>query len=503
MDVHRNDDVSFQGASEGTLPGGSTCKNPKYPGKVSFHPERGEFAAALLCLVMGVIYARWMLEPPAILYQQGRWVLAAVLGCFFLCVEISARLCRIACHRESWFWALVFLSQSIGCGMFGNQELAFFPFLLSHLAAAQWALVRCGGAIALPVGALLPLDLLRGWFGIPFSNFHRLFQVLFCGAGKKLTKLPNQGIWWGLLGAICALPMLGWAFTTLVTADAAFQQMAGSLENWLAQFGLADFWADFLSPGWLFLELFFACWFYGLFYGAKHRKERKNRITEHTVVDSINKLRLVPRQTPMVALTLLCGLYLIFFLSQINYLMAGFAGVLPQAYTAAEYARRGFFEMLQIALVNLSLLALAAKLCRTPLRQSRALRGLGIALCTANLLFAAIASSKLWLYISRFGLTSLRVLAGYAIVVVAIWSVLSIASILRPFRAVVWGVRLAAVIFCLLCLCNIDGLILLTQQQAEREHPRICNFEDAAETWNLEYPIPNPETQEHPGFCLI
>ena len=87
--------------------------------------------------------------------------------------------------------------------------------------------------------------------------------------------------------------------------------------------------------------------------------------------------------------------------------------------------------------------------------------------------------------------------------VVAIWSVLSIASILRPFRAVVWGVRLAAVIFCLLCLCNIDGLILLTQQQAEREHPRICNFEDAAETWNLEYPIPNPETQEHPGFCLI
>lgn len=470
MDARRNDAVCFQGASEAILSAGSGCKAQNYPEKVMFYPERGERAAALLCLGMGVLYARWVLEPPAVLCQQGQWILAAVLGCFFVCVEVSARLCRIACPRESWFWAAVFLSQSIGCGLFGNRELEFFPFLLSHLAAAQWALVRCGGAVSLPVGALLPLDLLRGWFGIPFSNFHRLFQALFWGVGKNLPKPKSKEIWWGLLGAVCALPLLGWAFTTLVAADAAFQQMTGSLESWLAQFSLPEILTDFLSPGWLFLELFFACWFYGLFYGAKHLKEKETRITERMVYDSFNKLRLIPRQTPTVALALLCGLYLIFFLSQINYLTAGFMGVLPQAYTAAEYARRGFFEMLQIAVVNLSVLAVAAKLCRTPLRQSRGLRVLGIALCTSNLLFAVIAFSKLWLYISRFGLTSLRVLAGYAIAVVAIWSALSIASMLHPFRAVVWGIRLAAVLFCLLCLCNIDHLVSLTQRQVEREY---------------------------------
>lgn len=490
MDIRRDDAVCVQGSSGAIFPAGPGCAVPKRAAKTAFQLEKGERAAALLCLGMGILYARWMLEPPAVLYQQGRWVLAAVLGCFFVCIEASARLCRIACPRESWFWAAVFLSQSIGCGLFGNQELAFFPFLLSHLAAAQWALVRCGGAVALPVGALLPLDLLRGWFGIPFSNFHRLFQALFYGVGKTLPKPKSRGIWWGLLGAVCALPVLGWAFTTLVTADAAFQQMTGSLESWLAQFSLPEILADFLSPGWLFLELFFACWFYGLFYGAKHLKEKQNRITERMVYDSFDKLRLVPRQTPMVALAMLCGLYLIFFLSQINYLTAGFAGVLPQAYTAAEYARRGFFEMLQIALVNLSVLAAAAKLCRTPLRQSRGLRGLGIVLCTANLLFAAIAFSKLWLYISRFGLTSLRVLAGYAITVVAIWSALSIASLLRPFGAVVWGIRLAAVIFCLLSMCNIDHLVALTQRQAEQEYPWpetsvVYDF-DGSETTSLE-----------------
>lgn len=459
----------------GGSPGGLTA-SPAFtaqtrPAKKAFRVETGERAAAVLCLLMGIIYARWMLAPPAVLYQHGWWTLAAVLGCFFVCIEVSARLCRIPCRRESWFWAAMFLAQSIGCGLFENDTLSFFPVLLAHLAAAQWALVRCGGAVALPVGALLLVDLLRGWFGIPFSNFHRLFQALFSGVGQKLPRPKSRGIWWGLLGAFCALPVLGWAFSTLVTADAAFQQMTGSLGRWLTGFSLPAFLADFFHPGWLFLELFFACWFYGLFYGSKHLQEKTGRITEHSLYRASEKLRIAPRQTPMVALSLVCGLYLLFFLSQINYLTAGFAGVLPQAYTAAEYARRGFFEMLQIALVNLSVLAAAAKLCRTPLRQSTGLRILGITLCGANLLFAAIAFSKLWLYISRFGLTSLRVLAGYAIAVVTIWSALAMASLLRPFGAVVWGVRLAAVLFCLLCLCNIDHLVSLTQRQAEREYP--------------------------------
>ena len=457
--------------SPGGLAAGPAITAQIRPQRSAFRIEKGERAAALLCLLMGVVYARWMLDPPAVLYQHGWWALAAVLGCFFVCIEASARLCRIPCRRESWFWAAMFLGQSVGCGLFANDALSFFPVLLSHLAAAQWALVRCGGAVTLPVGALLPVDLIRGWFGIPFSNFHRLFQAIFCGVGQKLPRPKSRGIWWGLLGAVCTLPVLGWAFSTLVAADAAFQQMTSSLGNWLTGFNLPAFLTDFFDPGWLVFELFFACWFYGLFYGSKHLYDKTGRVTEHGVRQACERLRLIPRQTPMVALAMLCGLYLVFFLSQINYLTAGFAGVLPQAYTAAEYARRGFFEMLQVDLVNLSVLAAAAKLSHTPLRQSRGLRCLGITLCSANLLFAAIAFSKLWLYISRFGLTSLRVLAGYAIAVVALWSALALASLIHPFGAVVWGVRLAAVIFCLLCLCNIDHLVSLTQRQVEREYP--------------------------------
>ena len=93
----------------GGSPGGLTA-SPAFtaqtrPAKKAFQIEKGERAAAVFCLLMGIIYARWMLAPPAVLYQHGWWTLAAVLGCFFVCIEVSARLCRIPCRRESWFWA--------------------------------------------------------------------------------------------------------------------------------------------------------------------------------------------------------------------------------------------------------------------------------------------------------------------------------------------------------------------------------------------------------------
>ena len=204
------------------------------PPKKPFRLEKGERPAALLCLLMGIAYVRLLLDPPEILRPWGdwsNWLLAILLVSFFVCVELSARLCHLPCPRESWFWAAVMLAQPLGCGLFENDALSLFPYLFSHLAAAQWALVRCGGAAALPVGALLPLDLVRGWFGIPFSNFHRLFQTIFYGAGKKLPKPKSKGVWWGLLGAVCVLPVLVWAFSTLVNADAAFQNLAGMLQH--------------------------------------------------------------------------------------------------------------------------------------------------------------------------------------------------------------------------------------------------------------------------------
>ena len=90
-------------------------------------------------------------------------------------------------------------------------------------------------------------------------------------------------------------------------------------------------------------------------------------------------------------------------------------------------------------------------------------------LMACNLLFVVIASSKLGLYISCFGLTPKRVLAAYAIVVVALWSVLAMVRLLRPFRVAEVAIHLAALLFCLLCW--------LPWNQWTQENPRHSTVE--------------------------
>ena len=56
------------------------------------------------------------------------------------------------------------------------------------------------------------------------------------------------------------------------------------------------------------------------------------------------------------ALGAVCAVYLAYLFSQLAYFVGGFSGILPEGFTRAEYARRGFFEMTCLAGVNLALM---------------------------------------------------------------------------------------------------------------------------------------------------
>ena len=66
-----------------------------------------------------------------------------------------------------------------------------------------------------------------------------------------------------------------------------------------------------------------------------------------------------------------CFVYGVYLVSQLAYLSGGFAGILPEGYTMAEYARRGFFEMAWLCAINLGVIALSVGLIqkesKTPL----------------------------------------------------------------------------------------------------------------------------------------
>lgn len=418
-------------------------------------PRTGSYAAlAGIGLALGVAYVETMLNSYAWLgeffswYGQcGRVGISLFALLFVGSVEIWARCTRRKAAKDTGFWLAVTAALTAAHLAGGHTALLWIgplPGVLLHCAAVYWAMCRLG-AVQEGTGALTPAELLWGFVVLPFGNFAGWLGAIGGwvlrqwprrkGAGKTLLAV--------VLGAVFALPALVWAAKLLAGADPAFGQMAWGLVHWFE--GMLAF----LPDGWrLTVWLLCGCWLSGLLLGCC--RQSQTPMTLRGMEAGLQPLRLVPGAATATVLALFCGLYLLFFAVRLGSVLGLVQGALPSAAAAAESAREGFFQLCVVAGLNLAVLAAAAKLNRRPLRQVKPLRALGLALCAANLVFAALAGSELAVYL-RFGLTGKRLLAGYGIAVTAIWSALALATLLRPRRAVRWAILTAAVLFCAVC----------------------------------------------------
>jgi hypothetical protein len=122
-----------------------------------------------------------------------------------------------------------------------------------------------------------------------------------------------------------------------------------------------------------------------------------------------------------VVLALVSALFIVFVLLQLGYLFGG-AGMIvsTSGLTVAEYARRGFFELLVVATLTLGLLlAFDATDC-----ERRILRRYGTVLIVCVLIILASALQRLFLYTDTFGMSLGRVSA----LVMMLWQAFNLVS---------------------------------------------------------------------------
>ena len=127
-------------------------------------------------------------------------------------------------------------------------------------------------------------------------------------------------------------------------------------------------------------------------------------------------------------LVMVCVVYLVYLFSQLAYFAGGLSGILPQGYTMAEYARRGFFEMGWLCGINLGLIAPAVGLVQKTEKTPLTTRLFCLFIGLITLFFVVTASAKMAMYIGSYGLTRLRVLTevimvflGLATLLVCFW----------------------------------------------------------------------------------
>lgn len=116
----------------------------------------------------------------------------------------------------------------------------------------------------------------------------------------------------------------------------------------------------------------------------------------------------VPDKNPVVAITILSVLsavYVLFCAIQIIFLFG--KASLPDGYTYASYARRGFFQLLFVCILNVILILLTAEV----FQKNRALRILSVGFSVCTLIMNISATYRVLLYIQAYDLTYPRLIA--------------------------------------------------------------------------------------------
>lgn len=103
-------------------------------------------------------------------------------------------------------------------------------------------------------------------------------------------------------------------------------------------------------------------------------------------------------------------LFLTFILAQVTYLFGGSTNIHIDGYTYAEYARKGFVELLVVAFISLLLLQLISAITRRNTKsQTNIFSGLSISLVALVVLILISAFQRLSLYKDVYGFTRIRI----------------------------------------------------------------------------------------------
>ena len=410
---------------------------------VSLDKKDGIFA--LVTLVLGYLFLRLIS-----LFFAGAGISLFTL-CYLLVVLLYARRTGRGPARASRGWGGFLLLFSL-LFLKGVPDALTLPALVFLCAlAAYWTLAVFGVRIGGRLDGNFAVDLFNALLRVPFSGFDLLPRAVAAllrqtpGSGEKpKKKLLTPEV---LLGGLLTLLLLPPVLLLLAQADEGFTRALRLL------FGQIQISPDLFV--WIVLSIPVSLYFFGLFAGGRYRL--------HLGPDPAQREKARQKRQPFgfavaaIPTGALLVVYLLFLVAQLPYFFSAFAGLLPAGFTYAGYARRGFFELIFVAAINLGLL-LFAKCCTQKSARGRKL--LSALLCGATLLLLVTAARKLLLYIGMLGLTRLRIWAGWAMLLVAVTTLLFLLDEFHPLPLM----RVVVLFFCgwffLLCAVRTEPLTL-------------------------------------------
>lgn len=290
------------------------------------------------------------------------------------------------------------------------------------------------------------LDILKAMFYFPFHKLGERIKAFSSGFKTKTCR----NICIVIVTLFVISPVVIIVLMMLASSDAGFE----SLLNEIAGIFTESFWEYFFK---ILLSLLLTFPLFNLLYNLRHQERSENKGFK----DFLRSLSLLDHVATASALTVFIVIYVFYIVLQAKYLFSALFGVLPESFTYAEYARRGFFELTGVVFINFCLIALAVVVTR---RKNGALsagcRIPALILAGCTLLLIVTAASKMLMYIGNYGLTPLRVYTSwFMLLMLVLMLFVAIKLVVPRFDFYRFSAVGSIILYLALNFCNVDSMI--------------------------------------------
>jgi hypothetical protein len=424
--------------------------SPQTPNPISpyFTPKKNprvytpiESVYAWLCFLAGYLFCRVF---PVTLSPFGGLLFVVAL---FTGTAIIFKIKKVKFRILPTVIAFSAILISLALILCSNELMRFLAYAYSLLSYIYFIYAIHGNTVKRGFSGLIVLDYLNALLSA-FDSLIHLFRAMFYGKAQKSGKMILRV----LIGiAIAVIP------TALVLSLLSYDSSFSSLLKKIFDFDAWDIFSRILS---LIFAIPIGMYIFGT-YVSSSDKTFSNMISAESSEITLQKMKLLSSLTVLVASLPILFIYVVFFISQWQYYISGFTGVLPEGFSYAEYAREGFFQLLAVSIINLAIIiAIHIFTKRNTTLPKITLKILTVVYSLFTLVLISTALAKMVMYIEWYGLTRKRVYATCVMIVLAVFFVMMILrQFIKKIPVTAVSLVLSFVMFIGLTLFNVDAMI--------------------------------------------
>lgn len=291
-------------------------------------------------------------------------------------------------------------------------------------------------------------DLAAAAFVTPFTSMSDFVGSVKAGNAK------GKRSFFGLIGFIVAIPVVVVLVVLLSKSDAAFEGLVSTVIKNIAVYLVQ-----------IVIAILFFPYLFGLVFSKKRKTGKKEKGS------SASSMQIVPESACVSFLSAISVVYVVYLFSQTAYFFSAFKGLLPEgySYSASTFARRGFFEMFAICIINLIVISLVTLLAKKKenKKSNMAIKILSgfISVFTVVLLITAL--QKMRLNISIYGLSKNRLMVTVFMIMLFVIIAFFMVHIFSPKTSYMQPIILVcSAIFIALSFADVDAQIAKYNIQA-------------------------------------